>query len=88
VLHIAEDEQMFFLWQDIPTSDWNDVHQERWHHTVFLFCKMQEERSHLQERPAQAEMDNVLREEGTWLSNPLMAIQPNVCSISLLTSLS
>jgi len=60
---------MLFLWQDIPTSDRNDVHQERWHHTVLLFCKVQEERSHLQERPAQAEMDNVLREERAWLSN-------------------
>jgi hypothetical protein len=60
---------MLFLWQDIPTRDGNDVHQERWHHTVLLFCKMQEERSHLQERPAQAEMDNVLWEEGTRLSN-------------------
>jgi hypothetical protein len=60
---------MLFLWQNIPTSDWNDVRQERRHHTVLLCCKMQEERSHLQERPAQAEMDNVLREERTRLSN-------------------
>ena len=69
MLHNAEDKQMLFLWQDIPTSDRNDVHQERRHHTVLLFCKVQEERSHLQERPAQAEMDNLLREKGTRLSN-------------------
>ena len=69
MLHIAEDEQMLFLRQAIPTSHGNDVHQERWHHTVLLFCKVPQERSHLQERPAQAEMDNVLREEGTRLSN-------------------
>ena len=60
---------MLFLWQNIPTSDWNDVHQERWHHTVLLCCKVPQERSHLQERPAQTEMDNVLREERARLSN-------------------
>ena len=60
---------MFFLRQTVPASNGNDVHQERRHHTILLFCKVPEERSHLQERPAQAEMDNVLREEGTRLSN-------------------
>ncbi len=60
---------MFFLRQAISTSHRNDVHQERWHHLVLLFCKVPQERSHLQERPTQAEMDNLLREEGTRLSN-------------------
>jgi hypothetical protein len=76
VLRIAEDKQMLFLWQDIPTSDWNDVHQERRHHTVLLFCKVPEERSHLQKGPTEVEVDNVLREERTWLSeaeHPILA---------------
>ena len=60
---------MFFLRQAIPTSHRNDVHQERWHHLVLLFCKVPQERSHLQEGPTQAEMDNVLREERARLSN-------------------
>jgi hypothetical protein len=58
---------MLLLRQTVPTSDGNDVYQERWHHLVFLFCKVPEECSHLQERSAEAEVDNVLREEGTRL---------------------
>lgn len=59
---------MFFLWQALPTRHWNDVHQKRRHHLVLLFCKVPQERSHLQERSTQAEMDNVLREERARLS--------------------
>ena len=59
---------MLLLRQTVPTSDGNDVYQERRHHTVFLFCEVPEERSHLQERPTEAKVDNVLRKEGTRLS--------------------
>jgi len=67
VFHIAEDEQMLFLRQTVSTSDRNDVHSERWHHTALLLRTVQEEPSYLQERSTQAEMDNILREEGTRL---------------------
>jgi len=59
---------VFFLRQVIPTGHGNDVHQERWHHPVLLFCKVPQERSYLQKGSTQAEMDNLLREEGTRLS--------------------
>ena len=58
---------MLLLRQTVPTSNGNDVHPERRHHIVFLLCKVPEECSPLQERPAEAEVDNVLREEGTRL---------------------
>jgi len=62
---------MLLLRQTVPTSDGNDVYQERRYYTLFLFCEVPEKRSHLQERPAEAEVDNVLREEGTWLRKGL-----------------
>jgi hypothetical protein len=58
---------MLLLRQTVPASDGNDVYQERRYNIVFLFCKVPEERSHLQERPTEAEVDNVLWEKGTRL---------------------
>jgi hypothetical protein len=58
---------MLLLRQTVPASDGNDVYQERRHHTVFLFCEVPEECSHLQERPTEAKVDSVLREKGTRL---------------------
>jgi hypothetical protein len=58
---------MLLLRQTVSASNGNDVHQERRHHIVLLFCEVPEECSHLQERPAEAEVDNVLREERTRL---------------------
>jgi len=59
---------MLFLRQAIPPSYRDDVHQKRRHNTELLFCQMPEECAYLQPRPAEVEMDHVLRQEGTWLS--------------------
>jgi hypothetical protein len=75
VPEIAEDEQVLLLRQAIPISDGNDVHQKRWHNIELLLSEMPKRSSHLQARPAEAEMDNVLRQEGTWLSKHSISLK-------------
>jgi len=69
VSRIAEDEQVLFLRQAVPTRHRDDVHKKRRYDTLLLRREMPKEPSRLQERSAEAEMDNILRKERTRLED-------------------
>jgi len=58
----AKAQEMFILWQRIPSGHWHDVHQERRIDTVVLFEQVQEEFPVFEERRAQTQMDHLFRE--------------------------